>query len=89
MHEGSFGVLIVDDEPNIRSGLEKGLAKEADRIAQAGNADEALDLFRKSPFPLVIVDIRLPSVMNGLELLERLLRSRPQTSVIVITAHGT
>ncbi|MEO8497113.1 MAG: sigma-54 dependent transcriptional regulator [Planctomycetota bacterium] len=36
-----------------------------------------------------ITDIRLPSAMNGLELVEQMLRSRPQTTVIVITAHGT
>ena len=89
MSDTRFGILIVDDEPNIRSGLEKGLAKEADFIALAGDADEALAKFKKTPFQLVIVDVRLPSAMNGLELLEQLLRSRPQTSVIVITAHGT
>ncbi|MCO6045607.1 sigma-54 dependent transcriptional regulator [Aeoliella sp. ICT_H6.2] len=89
MNDANFGILIVDDEPNIRSGLEKGLTKEADFIAQAGDADEALEMFRKKPYQLVIADVRLPSAMNGLELLERLLRSRPQTSVIVITAHGT
>ncbi|TWT78234.1 Transcriptional regulatory protein ZraR [Posidoniimonas polymericola] len=89
MSDETFSVLIVDDEPNIRSGLEKGLIKEADSIVQAGDADEAWELFQKTPFQLVIADIRLPSAMNGLELLERLLRSRPQTSVIVITAHGT
>ncbi|WP_145252201.1 sigma-54-dependent transcriptional regulator [Aeoliella mucimassa] len=89
MNDARFGILIVDDEPNIRSGLEKGLAKEADFIALAGDADSALQQFKKNPFQLVIVDVRLPSAMNGLELLERLLQSRPQTSVIVITAHGT
>ena len=37
-----FGVLIVDDEPNIRSGLAKGLSGEATLLATAANADEAL-----------------------------------------------
>ena len=84
-----FDILIVDDEPNIRSGLAQGLAKEADLIETAANADEALDKFRAGCFPLVITDVRLPSAMNGLELVEAMLRSRPLTAAIVITAHGT
>jgi two-component system NtrC family response regulator len=89
MTDNSFAILIVDDEPNIRSGLVYGLAKEADVIETAGDADEALTKFRKTGFPLVITDIRLPSAMNGLELIEAMLRSRPQTTVIVITAYGS
>ena len=89
MKVDDFGILIVDDEPNIRSGLEKGLAKEADHVVTACDADEALEKFRDTCFQLVIADIRLPSAMNGLELVEQMLRSRPQTTVIVVTAHGT
>lgn len=89
MNADDFRLLIVDDEPNIRSGLEKGLAKEADFIDSAGDAEEALGKFRATPYQLVIVDVRLPSAMNGLELVEQMLRGRPQTTAVVITAHGT
>lgn len=89
MNADSFGILIVDDEPNIRAGLAKGLSEEADRIETAGNADEGLEKFRETQFQMVIADIRLPSAMNGLELIEQIMRSRPQTTAIVITAHGT
>jgi two-component system NtrC family response regulator len=84
-----FGILIVDDEPNIRAGLAKGLAREAERIATAADADEALEKFRDGCYQLVIADVRLPSAMNGLELTEQMLRSRPETTAILITAHGT
>ncbi len=89
MSDDSFAVLIVDDEPNIRSGLKKGLAKEATQIDEAENAEAALEAFRQTPYPMVIADVRLPSVMNGLELVEQMLTLRPQTTAIVITAHGT
>lgn len=89
MNADDFRILIVDDEPNIRSGLELGLSKEADSIETAADADEALAMFRSTPFQLVIADVRLPSAMNGLELIEQMLGSRPQTTAIVITAHGT
>ena len=88
-HFQQFAVLIVDDEPNIRSGLAKGLAAEADTIETAANANEALAKFDATKHPLVIVDVRLNCNMTGLEVLKRILHVRPQTAVIVITAHGT
>lgn len=89
MNASSFGILIVDDEPNIRAGLQKGLAKEADVIHTAGDATEAMTVFQSSQFQMVIVDVRLPGDMDGLRLIERLLKIQPQTTAIVITAHGT
>ncbi len=84
-----FNILIVDDEPNIRAGLSKGLKAEADKIATAGTAAEALRLFLDDEFQLVIADVRLPGEMDGLELVSQILEHRPRTTVIVITAHGT
>ncbi|MCA9029933.1 MAG: sigma-54-dependent Fis family transcriptional regulator, partial [Planctomycetaceae bacterium] len=89
MKTDAFSILIVDDEPNIRSGLEKGLSKEAEIIETAGDANSALAKFRAQIFQLVIADIRLSSSMNGLEMIAEMLHSRPQTTAIVITAHGT
>ena len=89
MNNSSFKILIVDDEPNIRAGLAKGLASEADVIATAGDADEALALFAQTDYQLVIVDVRLNCTMKGIELMRKMLFTRPQTAVIVITAHGT
>ncbi|WP_146675333.1 sigma-54-dependent transcriptional regulator [Pirellula sp. SH-Sr6A] len=86
---GRFGVLIVDDEPNIRSGFAKGLATEADVVDTAGSAIEALEKFQTHEHALVIVDVRLNCEMTGLELLRKIIHLRPQTAVIVITAHGT
>ena len=84
-----FGVLIVDDEPNIRSGLAKGLAAEADTIDTAADANEAIAKFASLKHPIVIVDVRLNCNMSGLELLKRILHISQHTVVIVITAHGT
>ncbi|MEI7460992.1 MAG: sigma-54 dependent transcriptional regulator [Pirellula sp.] len=84
-----FCVLIVDDEPNIRSGLAKGLAAEADTIDTAADANEAIAKFALLKYPIVIVDVRLNCNMTGLELLKRMLQISQHTVVIVITAHGT
>lgn len=89
MNTDGFGILIIDDEPNIRSGLAKGLAREADVLETAQDAEEGLAKFKAGFFQLVIADVRLPGEMDGLELIEQILRSSPQTTTIVITAHGT
>jgi len=89
MTSSSFSVLIVDDEPNIRSGLAKGLINEADTIETAKDADEALMFFGKHHYQLVIADVRLHCSMGGIELMRKMLVVRPQTAVVVITAHGT
>ncbi len=84
-----FGVLIVDDETNIRAGLAKGLVGEADVVETAGNAREALEKFNQGEFQLVIADIRLQCEMDGIQLVKQMLFIRPKTAIIVITAHGT
>ncbi len=84
-----FHILIVDDEPNIRSGLAKGLKQEADYIETAGTVNEALDKFDSGAFQLVIADVRLPGDRGGLELVSLVQQRKPNTTVIVITAHGT
>ncbi len=87
--DDDFHILIVDDEPNIRSGLAKGLAKEASRIDTAGTVNEALDQFDTGRYQLVIADVRLPGDRDGLELVSLVRGRQPGTTVIVITAHGT
>lgn len=89
MNSDGFGILIIDDEPNIRSGLAKGLAREADVLETAQDAEQGLAKFREGFFQLVIADVRLPGKMDGLELIDQILHIRPQTTTILITAHGT
>ncbi|MFN3152501.1 sigma-54-dependent transcriptional regulator [Bremerella sp.] len=85
----AFRILIVDDEPNIRSGLAKGLEKEADQIDTASSVNEALDKFDEQSFQIVIADVRLPGDRDGLELLSLIQQRAPNTTMIMITAHGT
>ena len=84
-----FHILIVDDEPNIRSGLAKGLANVADKIETAASVNEALDKFDKGNFQLVIADVRMPGDRDGLDLISMVQQQKPGTTTIVITAHGT
>ena len=89
MNSDAFSLLVVDDEPNIRAGLAKGLTGEADIVHTAADANEALTKFDKTQYQLVIADVRLNCGITGIQLLKKIRYSRPQTAVIVITAHGT
>lgn len=81
-------LLIVDDEKKQRDILEYILKKEGFDTFSAATAEEALRLFSNTDFDVVITDLKLPK-MDGLELTKEILRLYPDTSVIIITGHGS
>lgn len=81
-------VLIVDDEKNIRTTLAHALESIGLEAETAATADEAIGKLSASPFDLMLLDLWLPEA-DGLELLRRAREMRPETRVVVVTAHGT
>lgn len=79
--------LIVDDEPGIRSFLQKGLEKRFTLVEVAGDADTAEELHQRCHFDLIIADIRLPG-RSGVEWVTRLREQGSNTSVIFISAYA-
>jgi two-component system NtrC family response regulator len=80
-------VLVVDDEPGIRSFVQKGLAKDFGLVEVAGDADTADALRQRCHFDLIIADIRLPG-RSGVEWVTELREQGSSTLVIFITAHA-
>jgi two-component system NtrC family response regulator len=81
-------VLIIDDEPNIRTLLTRILSLEDCDITSFETAKEGIDVVDRKFFHVALVDVLLPD-MNGIDLI-RILRERsPETEVIVITAFAT
>ena len=80
-------VLVVDDEPEIRSSLRGILAEEGLRVLEAEDGGQAFDLIRSEHPELVILDVWMPEV-DGLQLLQRLQDSSLQPAVIMISGHG-
>lgn len=89
MSDPEFRILIVDDEPNIRSGLAKALAAEADDVSTAPDGSEGLACFRQARHQLVITDLKMPGAVSGLDLVKHIKNESPETLVLVITAHGS
>ncbi|MBP9095880.1 MAG: sigma-54-dependent Fis family transcriptional regulator [Ignavibacteria bacterium] len=81
-------VLIIDDEPNIRTLLTRILSLEDCDVTSFETAKEGIDVVDRKFFHVALVDVLLPD-MNGIDLI-RILRERsPETEVIVITAFAT
>jgi DNA-binding NtrC family response regulator len=84
----SARVLVVDDEPLIRETLAEFLRPEGFHVEVCGTAGEALGLAAARPFEVALCDVQLPD-LDGIELLQRLLKVGPETFVLLITAYGT
>ena len=89
MSNEPFPILIVDDEPNIRTGLARALECESYAISTAKDADEASDCSERSGHLLVLTDLKMPGATSGIDLIRAIKDERPETLIIVITAHGT
>ncbi len=81
-------VLVVDDETRQLDILKAILGREGFDVDTETTAEAALALLRDAPPPVILTDLKLPG-MDGIGLLEEVLRTAPQTCVIFMTAHGT
>ena len=81
-------LLVVDDEPDLRTLYELTLMREGYHVDSAGSVEEAWQVLQAAPYDLLITDMRLPDGM-GLELLNRLDASKRTESAIVITAYAS
>ena len=88
MSEHAGSILVVDDEPAIRESLEFLLSEANYKVALAEGGLDGLKKLESDLFDLVLLDVMMPD-KNGLEVLEEIGRSSPETAVIMITAFGT
>ncbi|HEY0704852.1 MAG TPA: sigma-54 dependent transcriptional regulator [Candidatus Acidoferrales bacterium] len=86
MPKGS--ILVVDDEIEIREGLEALLTSENFQVTLAENGAAGLQKLEDNPFDLMLLDVSLPD-RNGLDLLREIRLRDPQLSIILITAYGS
>jgi len=80
-------ILVVDDEPAARGGLEKLLGSEGYLVDTAGDGVEALAIAAERPPDAVVTDLKMPN-MDGIELTKKLHELDPNVPVLVATALG-
>jgi len=81
-------ILIVDDDPQIRSLLAERLRFHQYRVFTAEDGEEGLNIFRKEGADLVLLDLMMPK-LDGIETLNRMKKEEPEVLVIMLTAFGT
>jgi DNA-binding response OmpR family regulator len=81
---GTRRILIVDDEPNIRSFIGRALSAAGYLTGFAGSGSEGLRHALDEHYDLVILDLVMPD-MDGCNMLDQLLRARPDQTVMVLS----
>ena len=81
-------ILVIDDEPDLRTLYELTLLREGYRVEAAGDLAQARQQLGSHQFDAVITDMRLPDGL-GLEILHELTRAQRSERCVVITAHGS
>lgn len=81
-------ILVIDDEPDLRTLYELTLLREGYRVEAAGDLAQARQQLENHKFDAVITDMRLPDGM-GLELLHQMVKAQRAERCVVITAYGS
>ena len=80
-------VLMVDDEEQFRATTSKILTRRGYETTVAESGEEAIEILKKSPQDVVVLDIRMPG-MDGLDALAQIKKIGPDVRVIMLTGHG-
>ncbi len=83
-----YSLLVVDDEPDLRTLYELTLLREGYDVETAGNVEDALQHLQDRTYSAIITDMRLPDG-TGLDLLRRIDAEGRREKAIVITAYGS
>jgi two-component system, NtrC family, nitrogen regulation response regulator NtrX len=80
-------VLIVDDEPGVRSALSGVLRDEGYEVEAVDSGEACLDRVLRTPLDVIVLDVWLPG-LDGLATLGRLKQMKIDSQVVVISGHG-
>jgi CheY-like chemotaxis protein len=80
-------ILVIDDEPLIRSTVVTILTREGFSVEEASDGKAGIAMCHKNPPDLVITDIFMPN-RDGIEVVMELKRSGPRTKIIAMTGGG-
>ena len=85
--KGSESILVVEDEPAVRTLAVRILRQQGYQVQESGNAFEALELIRKNaPFQLVLTDVIMPQ-MSGKSLCDQIMSQRPNSKVLLMSGY--
>lgn len=80
-------ILVIDDERAIRRALREILEFEDFEVDEAENGKDGLELAKNGEYDIIFCDIKMPE-MDGMEVLDGLLKAKVETPIIMISGHG-
>src|SRR6187401_1409808 len=80
-------ILVVDDEPGVRSSISGVLKDEGFEVEAVGTGEECLERANSEAFDVIVLDIWLPG-LDGLTTLQRLRERQIDSQVVIISGHG-
>jgi DNA-binding NtrC family response regulator len=84
-----FKVLVIDDEIDFMETIVNRLKKRKLDAKGASNGEQALVIMQTQPFDVVLLDIKMPGGMDGIETLRAIKQHHPMTEVILLTGHAS
>ncbi len=81
-------ILIIDDEKNIRNTLREILEYEKYEVEEAPDGEKGMEMINEKQYDVVLCDIKMPK-LDGIEVLEEIMKSGIDIPFIMISAHGT
>jgi len=85
----TFRVLVVDDEVDFLETIVKRLLKRKIEATGVPSGEAALALIKEKIFDVVLLDIKMPGGMDGIEILREIKKIQPLTEVILLTGHAS
>jgi len=82
-------ILIVDDEPSVRTTLAVLLRKRGYEVEEAASVREALERMENKHYDLVLTELNIQNRPEGMDLLEQIRSRKVATEVIVLTGQGS
>ncbi|MSN95844.1 response regulator transcription factor [Campylobacter sp. FMV-PI01] len=81
-------IMVVDDDEITRIAISGGLKKHCESLILANDGLEGLDKFKKDRVDIIITDILMPN-LNGLDMMNEILKIKPNQNFIVITSYDS
>jgi DNA-binding NtrC family response regulator len=85
----TFSVLIVDDEADFLETVVKRLEQRKINVTGVRSGEEALEQLKKHDFSVIILDVKMPGGMDGIEALRKIKKMQPHAEVILLTGHAS